>query len=120
MAASKDVQNRNLELGNISRGLKLAADALGAPVVAVHQLSRAVEHRADKRPLLSDLRESGRLEEDADVVLMLYREGYYNPSSPEADIAEIWIRKNRLGGPSGRCVRLFWQGKYMRFEALQS
>ena len=119
MAASKDVENRNLELGSISRELKLAADALGVPIVAVHQLSRAVEQRADKRPLMSDLRESGRLEEDADVILMLYREGYYSPGSPEANVAEIWIRKNRLGGPSGRCVKLFWLGKYMQFAELQ-
>jgi replicative DNA helicase len=102
-----------------SRELKLAADALGVPIVAVHQLSRAVEKRSDKRPLLSDLRESGRLEEDADVVVMLYREGYYNPGSPDANVAELWIRKNRLGGPAGRCVKLFWMGKYMRFEELR-
>ena len=120
MAASKDVENRNLELGSISRDLKLAADALGLPIVAVHQLSRAVEHRADKRPLLADLRESGRLEEDADVVLMLYREGYYNPNSPDANVAEVWVRKNRLGGPAGRCIKLYWSGKHMRFEQLQS
>ena len=118
MAASKNVENRNLELGSISRELKLAADALGVPVVAVHQLSRAVENRADKRPLLSDLRESGRLEEDADVVLMLYREGYYDPASLDANVAEVWVRKNRLGGPAGRCIKLFWLGKYMRFVEL--
>jgi replicative DNA helicase len=118
MAASQDVENRNLELGNISRELKLAADALDVPMVAVHQLSRAVEQRKDKRPLLCDLRESGRLEEDADVVLMLYREGYYEPSSSDANVAEIWVRKNRLGGPADRCVKLFWLGKYMRFEEL--
>jgi len=79
MASAKEAQTRNLELGAISRGLLLAAKKMDVPILAIHQLSRAVERRNDKRPLLCDLRESGRLEEDADVVLMLYRDGYYNP-----------------------------------------
>ena len=69
--------------------------------------------------MLSDLRESGRLEEDADVVLMLYRVCYYDPQSPDRDVAEIWLRKNRLGGPGDRMVKLYWKGKYMQFERIR-
>jgi len=119
LSGAKRAENRNLELGAMSRELKLAADDLRVPIMAVHQLSRGVEQRADKRPMLADLRESGRLEEDADMVLMLYRDGYYDPHSPDANVMEVWIRKNRLGGPAGRCVKLFWQGRYMRCAPLE-
>ena len=119
MAASKRVENRNLELGSISRGLKLTGDDLQVPVLSIHQLNRSVENRQDKRPMLSDLRESGRLEEDADVVLMLYRDGYYYPESERKNVMEIWVRKNRLGGPSGRRCEMFWQGRYMRCVPLE-
>jgi replicative DNA helicase len=118
MAASKQADTRNLELGAISRGLLLAAKDLDTPILAVHQLNRSVDNRADKRPMLSDLRESGRLEEDADVVLMLYRDGYYYPESERADIMEIWVRKNRLGGPAGERCEMYWRGRYMRCEPL--
>jgi len=119
MESVKDAETRNLELGSISRDLKITANTLGVPIIAVHQLSRAVEQRADKRPLMSDLRESGRLEEDADVILMLYREGYYDATSPEANLAEVWIRKNRLGGPAGRAVQLYWMEELMWFAPVQ-
>jgi replicative DNA helicase len=118
MSAAKEESTRNLELGAISRGLLLAAQDLAIPILALHQLNRGVENRQNKRPLMSDLRESGRLEEDADVILMLYREGYYNPDHEDANIMEIWVRKNRLGGPSGIRAEMFWHGELMRLENL--
>jgi len=118
MASSKDQENRNLELGAISRDLLLIAGDTLVPIIAIHQLSRAVEQRSDKRPILADLRESGRLEENADVVLMLYRESYYNPEHPRANVMEIWVRKNRLGGPAGGCAYMAWVGQLMRLEEL--
>ena len=119
MDAGEKKETRNLELGTISRELKLAANYFRLPFLVVHQLSRAVEGRQDKRPLLRDLRESGHLEEDADVVLMLYRHGYYNPRSPTANVSEVWVRKNRLGGPSDRVVKMRWDGPLMRFEEIE-
>jgi len=110
-------ETRNLELGNIARDLLLVAKELDVPILAIHQLNRSVESRSDKRPLLSDLRESGQLEEHADVVLMPYRDGYYYPSSERANVMEIWVRKNR-DGPSGTVCELFWQGEYMRCASL--
>ncbi len=114
MSSDQTVETRNLELGGIGRGLLRAAKALDVPIVAIHQLNRGVDNRADKRPLLSDLRESGQLEEHADVALMLYREGYYDDASFRANVMEVWVRKNRLGGPAGERCELFWQGAYMR------
>ena len=92
-----DGESRRLEIEAISRGLKLLAKELNCPVVALSQLSRRVEERMDKRPILSDLRESGSIEQDADVVTMLYREGVYDPLSPDAGLVEVITRKLRHG-----------------------
>ena len=117
MLSSDNAENRNLELGAITRSLKLAANSLGTTIIAIHQLNRSVEKRADKRPNLSDLRESGQIEEHSDVVLMLYREGYYD-KDPEARAAgeklEIWCMKNRKNGPAGERALVWWEGPYMR------
>jgi len=116
LLGTPNLGNRNLELGWTSGQLKAAAMEGNVPVLAVHQLSRANERRGDRRPILADLRESGRLEEDADVVLFLYREDYYDNSADH--VMEIWVAKNRLGGPGGRLVRMRWNGPLMRVEPL--
>ncbi|NYT61449.1 replicative DNA helicase [Alcaligenaceae bacterium] len=108
-----DGSTRNEELGGITRSLKLLARELGCPIVLLSQLSRAVESRPDKRPMMSDLRESGAIEQDADVVLMAYRDDYYNPNSPLRGYAEILIRKQRMG-PLG-VAHLVFQGQHSRF-----
>lgn len=108
--------NRNLELGSITSGLHKLAKELDVPVVALSQLSRGVESRADHRPSLGDLRESGRIEEDADVVILLYRDQVYNPDAGKPDIAEFNIAKNRTG-PTG-VQRLLFQREHTRFVNL--
>jgi replicative DNA helicase len=97
MRVERPTGSRVEDVSEFSRGLKRLARELGCPVVAVSQLSRAVEQRPDKRPLLSDLRESGQIEADADCVLMLYREDYYDPDSDRPGEMDIIVRKNRQG-----------------------
>ena len=113
-------ENRTQTVGSISRDVKRVQRELDIPIVAAHQLSRSCEHRKDKRPLLSDLRDSGDLEQDADVVMMLYRDDYYDPETEDANIAEVWIRKNRLGGPTGTLAKFFWRARLMQFLPLET
>lgn len=108
-----DGNTRNEELGGITRALKLLAREMACPIVLLSQLSRKVEERTDKRPMMSDLRDSGSIEQDADVVLMAYRDDYYHPDSPFKGFAEVLIRKQRMG-PLGD-VRLTFQGEFSRF-----
>ncbi|NJD25622.1 MAG: replicative DNA helicase [Betaproteobacteria bacterium] len=110
--------NRNEEIGQITRGLKLMARELAVPVIALSQLSRDVERRPDRRPLMSDLRESGAIEQDADLILMAYRDEYYNPTGPFKGLAEILIRKHRMGELGD--VRMVFQGEYARFRDADS
>jgi replicative DNA helicase len=109
-------ENRQQEIAEISRGLKVLARDLDVPVLAIAQLSRAVEARHDKRPLLSDLRDSGAIEQDADVVMFLYRDEYYNPESDDKGIAEVIVGKHR-NGPTGK-VQLAWMEQYTKFASL--
>lgn len=105
--------NRNEELGDITRGLKLMARDLNVPVILLSQLSRKVEERADKRPIMSDLRESGSIEQDADVVMMVYRDEYYNKDTQFKGIAEIGVRKNRMGSCGD--VRMVFNPEFSAF-----
>ncbi len=118
MQAEYTTNNRVQEISEISRGLKMLARELDVPVVAAAQLSRAVEQRQDKRPLLSDLRDSGSIEQDSDIVMFIYRDEYYNPEGTERpNIAEINIAKHR-NGPTGT-IDLFWHSKLATFKNLQ-
>ena len=108
--------NREQEVSAVSRGLKGLAKEFNCPVVALSQLSRKVEDRADKRPLMSDLRESGAIEQDADVILMMYRDEYYKPGSPDKGIAEIHVAKQRMGETG--IVPVLFQGQFSRFRSL--
>ena len=113
MQGSRRTESRQQEISDISRSLKEIARELKVPVVALSQLSRAVEQRPDHRPMLSDLRESGAIEQDADVCMFIYRDDYYNPDTEDKNIAEIIIAKQR-NGPIGT-VRLAWMPQYTRF-----
>ena len=116
MRGSTKSDSRQQEISEISRSLKALARELSVPFIALSQLSRAVESRQDKRPQLSDLRESGAIEQDADVVILLMREEYYNPTEENRGIADVIIAKQR-NGPVGT-VKLQFTKEYMRFENL--
>lgn len=110
-------ESRQQEISDISRSLKILAKEINVPVLTLSQLSRAPEQRTDHRPILSDLRESGAIEQDADIVMFLYRDDYYNPESEKKNIAEVIIAKNRHG--STGTVDLAWLGQYTKFANLE-
>lgn len=114
MSSGKKVESRQQEVSEFSRSLKLLAKELDVPVIALSQLNRGSEQRTDKRPMVSDLRESGSIEQDADMVILLHREGMYNPDSERVGEADMIIAKHR-GGPT-RTIPLAFSGKYSRFN----
>ena len=115
--SGKRNSSREQEISEISRSLKILAKELDVPVIALSQLSRAAEQRTDHRPMLSDLRESGAIEQDADIVMFLYRDDYYNPDSEKKNIAEVIMAKHRAG--STGTVELLWLGNYTKFANIE-
>ena len=120
MESEQHYDNRALEVGVISRGLKLMAKEMRIPILCCAQLSRGTESRTDKRPQLSDLRESGSIEQDADVVMFLYRDEYYktdrSPDEQEGNVAEVIIQKNRHGSTGN--IKVGWIGAYTKFRTI--
>lgn len=116
MDASKTSTSRQADISEISRSLKVLAREIGVPIIALSQLSRAPEQRPDHRPMLSDLRESGSIEQDADMVMFLYRDDYYNPDTDKKNVAEVILAKNRAG--STGTTELLWLNQYTKFVNL--
>jgi replicative DNA helicase len=116
MTSGTNPENRVQEVSQISRSLKVLARDLGVPIIALSQLSRAVEQRHEKRPILSDLRESGSLEQDADIVIFIYRDEYYNEESDQQGLAEVIVAKHR-NGPTDT-VKLSFLRRYAKFADL--
>jgi replicative DNA helicase len=116
MTSGVNAENRVQEVSQISRSLKVLARDLNVPIIALSQLSRAVEQRHDKRPILSDLRESGSLEQDADIVCFIYRDEYYNDESDQQGLAEVIVAKHR-NGPTDT-VKLSFLRRYAKFSDL--
>lgn len=110
-------ESRQQEISDISRSLKILAKEINVPIITLSQLSRAPEQRADHRPILSDLRESGAIEQDADIVIFLYRDDYYNPETDKKNIAEVILAKHRSG--STGTVELTWLGAYTKFANIE-
>ena len=112
-SSKRSGENRQQEVSDISRALKIMAKELEVPVITLSQLSRAPDARPDHRPVLSDLRESGAIEQDADIVMFLYRDDYYNPETEKKNISEVILAKHR-GGSTGT-VELVWLGQFTKF-----
>ena len=116
LGSTMKTENMVLRVQEITRNLKILAKELDVPVILLSQLSRSPEQRPDKRPLLSDLRDSGSIEQDADIVMFLYRDFYYNKETAEPNVSECIVAKNRHGETG--TVKLAWDGQFTRFSNL--